>query len=77
MQYCWRSFLFVYGRKRPVLFSFGHTWKVEQSELGFSYVGSCTDPHRVDFHCRMANPSSFQCIGLIQTPSMSEQNSDF
>lgn len=77
MQHGWSSFLRIYGCNRPVSSYCGHSWKDEQSELVFAGIGSCTDLHRADFHRRVADPSSFRLIGLIQTPSKRELNSVF
>jgi hypothetical protein len=77
MQYRWSPFLRIYGCNRPVSSYFGHSWKDQQSELVFAGNGSCTDRHCVDFHRRVADPSGFRLIGLIQVPTKRELNSVF
>jgi hypothetical protein len=77
MQYFWRSLLRIYGGNRPVSSSFGHSWKDEQSELVLAGIGSSADRHYVDFHCRVADPSSFRFIGLIQAPTKRVLNTVF
>jgi hypothetical protein len=45
--------------------------------LVFAGIGSCTDRHCVDFHRRVADPSIFRLIGLIQEPTKRALNSVF